>query len=443
MAVDPPPNDAIADARRLSLPADTTGTLIGASKESGQDRSLCGDSAASVWYRITAPRRGSVVVELDNAGAMDGTVDIFRRERSRLEPVTCAATDKNGNATLEADGLDSGTDYLVRVGRDEGSVADTFALRVLVPSPPPTPPGRRLPGKGARNVVDRALDPGDAWNTFLTAGATTRVSLSSASCTSLQIFRPGVRSFERAEPVLSARCGGYRLFTPRTSGRFVFLVEAARGRGPQSYRLDVKPAGNDDTAPGVPLGDRARVKGSLNGRIDSVDLYRFSVTQRAAVRLRVTGGDTEIELRRDGGRFLGDGPSVDERLRVGRYYVAVKGKGNYTLTRKSRTITRSTVAFDGRKKAVTGPGARSTVALRVRPGVSGRGRVTIERRDPLSGWQFVRTQRLRVVAGSARFSFTPSALGRYRAWGEFAETRTLAGSESGYAKLRVAEPLGR
>lgn len=440
-AAGPPPNDNRAAAIVLSLPASTTGTLVGATKESGQDRSACADSAASVWYRFRAPSRGTVVIELDNAGDMDGSVDIMRQQRSRLASVDCEATDNKGNATLETSGLEKGADYFVRVGRDEGSTEDTFALRVLVPSPPPTPPGRHLPGNGVRNVVDRLVDPGDAWNRRLTAGAATRVNLSADRCLPLRVFAPGVRSFDRAEPVLSARCGGYRLFTPRETGQYVFLVEAGKGRGGQKYRLRVAAAGRDDTAPGIPLGDRAKVKGRLNGGLDSVDLYRFQVSRRSAVKLRVAGGDTEVELRRDGGRFLGSGATVEENLPKGRYYVGVKGSGRYTLTRTSRLITRTQVLFDGHKKAVAAPGTTTTVALRVAPGQSGRGQVTIERNDPLSGWQFVRTENLRVVAGSARFSFRPPDLGRYRAVGEFAGTRAAAASESGYARLRVREPM--
>lgn len=440
-AAGPPPNDNRADAIRLGLPASTTGTLLGATNESGKDRSACAESAASVWYRFRAPARGTVVVELDNAGDMDGSVDIVRQERSRLISVGCQATDKKGIATLEVSGLASGADYFVRIGRDEGSTQDNFALRVLVPSPPPTPPGRSLPPGGARNVVDRLVDPGDAWNSRLEAGRTMRLALASERCLSLRVFAPGVRSFDRAEPFLSVGCSGYRLFTPRESGRYVFLVEAERGRGAQKYRLRVAAADRDDTAPGVPLGDRAKVTGRLNGRIDSVDLYRFQVNRRSAVKLRVTGGETRLELRRDGGRFLGGGTTVEERLRRGRYYVAVEGDGRYTLTRTSRLITRTTVRFDGRTKTVGLPGETSTVELRVSPGQTGRGEVLIERSDPLSGWQFVRRVRMRVVDGSARFGFQPAGLGRYRASGVFAGTRAAAPSESGYARLRVREPL--
>ena len=440
-AAEPPPNDNRADAIRLGLPASTTGTLIGATKESGKDRSACAESAASVWYRFRAPARGTVVVELDNAGDMDGSVDIVRQERSRLLSVGCEATDNKGIATLETSGLDSGADYFVRIGRDEGSTEDNFALRVLVPSAPPTPPGRPLPRGGARNVVDRLIDPGDAWNSRLRAGRTMRLALTSERCLSLRVFAPGVRSFDRADPVLSVGCSGYRLFTPRESGRYVFLVEAERGRGGQKYRLRVAAAGRDDTAPGVPLGNRAKVTGRVNGKIDTVDLYRFQVSRRSAVRLRLAGGDTSLELRRDGGRFLGRGTTVEENLRKGRYYIAVQGSGRYTLTRTSRLITRTRVLVAGRRKAVAAPGDVATMALRVAPGQSGRGEVLIERNDPLAGWQFVRRVRLRVVDGSARFTFRPADLGRYRASGVFGGTRAAAPSESGYARLRVREPL--
>ena len=59
-------------------------------------------------------------------------------------------------------------------------------------------------------------------------------------------------------------------------------------RSPQRYHLRVARAGRDDTAPGVFIGNHARVRGSLRaGGLDVVDLYRFDVVRRSGLFLRL------------------------------------------------------------------------------------------------------------------------------------------------------------
>jgi hypothetical protein len=264
-----------------------------------------------------------------------------------------------------------------------------------------------------------------------------RLSLRSDRCMSLTIFSPGTRSFGGFD----RRCADYRLFTPTETGRYSLVVNALRGRDKQRYRLRVAPARRDDTAPGVFIGNNAKVRGRVNGGIDSRDLYRFDVTRRSTLTLRVTGGP-DLRLVTDKGRRLARGTDIERRVSPGRYFVAVQGQGTYTLRRVSRTITRTVVGFNGRSTATVPPGSTTQLTVRVSPGVEGPARMILERFDPIDGWQFARTYRVVVRSGGAKVSFRPSGVGRYRLYGEFLGTRVAADSEDfSPARLRVQGPL--
>ncbi len=335
-----PPNDNRADAIRVTPPQTVTGTLVGSTLEPVGDVSECGTTDGSVWYRFTAPKDG-VIIQLDANGEMDATVDVFERTRSRYDWFDCTSTDKKGIATLDTGGWESGAEYAIRIGNETGSVANTFTLRVLIPAQPPRPPGKKLPANGAKGSVDRLVDPGNAYWKRLNEGRTTKMYLGGQYCTSLSVYRPGTKSFS-SQPVLRSKCGGYRLFTPDESGRYVFLVEAGRSRDVQRYRLQVERARADDTVPGIFIRNHAKVKGHVNGGIDSVDLYRFDVTRRSELTLRVSGGP-DLELRSDGGGYLGGGSTIDRVVRPGRFFVAVEGQGKYQLSRVSRAVTNLSV----------------------------------------------------------------------------------------------------
>ena len=435
---DPPSNDSRANAIRLSPPEKVTGTLVDATLEPTNDFGGCSSTEASVWYRFTAPKGGAVIIALDAAGDMDATVDLFLQVRSKLTPVDCADTNSAGVATLDEEFLSPGGDYAIRVGRQYGSAADRFSLNVMVPSPPPQPPGKPLPAKGVKGSVDRLLNSGDAYWTSMRAGVTERLSLKVNQCTALEVYAPGVKGFD-GMPLKQMRCGGYSLFTPDRSGRFVLLVRAGKSRDTQKYKLQVATAGRDDTAPGIFIGNNAAVRGKVNGGIDSRDLYRFDVAKRSELRLWTTGG-TELRLVRDGGRRYGRDSSFDFTAPAGRYYVAVEGQGKYTLHRVSRTLTRSSVRFNGRKSATVSPGSSVRIGLQVTNSVSGPGVLLLERLDPIDGWQFVRRYRVSVSGGSATVAFTPQ-VGRYRVTGEFLGTRIAAPSDGGRATMRVQGPL--
>jgi len=436
-----PSNDNRANAVLVHPPQSLSGTLVEATVEATNDSSGCVGTDASVWYHFTAPEHGSIVIQMDAAGEMDAPIDLFKQVRSRLTFAGCDSTDAQGKATIDRDGLVSGADYAIRIGNEVGSVADTFVLRVLVPTAPPEPPGRHLPAAGVRDRVDRVLNPGDAYWTRMVAGHTMRLSLRTQQCTSLEVFGPGTKSFTARPAERTLRCGGFALFTPTTSGRHFLVVRAARGRDVQHYALRVAPAGPDDTTPGVLIKNHAKVRGSVNGGIDTRDLFRFDVTRRSALRLALWGGPTMI-LVRENGRFVSGGNPIGLRVRPGRYFVAVSGSGRYSLRLTLRVITHATLVVDGRHVATLRPGSAARLSLRVRPAVSGPSLITVERFDPIEGWQFLRKLQPRVSKGSATAKFTPPSVGRYRAHAAYLGSHDAAPSATGFARFQVERPLG-
>src|SRR3954451_7580517 len=76
----PPGNDNRSDAQLINPPATVDGTVKGATVEQFEPGGgFCEGGDASVWYRFTAPARGSVIVQLDAGGDLDATVDVFQR----------------------------------------------------------------------------------------------------------------------------------------------------------------------------------------------------------------------------------------------------------------------------------------------------------------------------------------------------------------------------
>jgi hypothetical protein len=431
-----PANDARAAATAITPPGSVSGTVTEATLEDNELPSDCGDTDASVWYRFTPPKRGSVVVQLDAGGNLDASVDVYERSRSELTSVDCAASNSKGSATLGLDGLDPAHEYLVRVGKLRSSDPGDFKLQVLVPNPPATAPGRVLPRRGISDSVDRLINPSDAYNLRLREGVAYRVDLAKQGCLPLAIYAPGTSDFDAA-PERTLRCGGYHLFTPDRNGRYVLLVQSGRRRGDEPYRLRVGRARADDTTPGLFIHNYARVHGRVNGRIDSVDLYRFDVVRRSALTLRVSG-NPEVELLGEHGRRIDSGSDIRIGIRPGRYYAAVRGAGRYTLRRVSRAITHASTSFS---RASAPPGTTVSLSLNVRPGVEGRGVIVVQRLDPIAGYQFLRRYHVRVVGGRATVAFTPPSVGHYRASSSFLGSRTASPSATGYARLTVNGPL--
>jgi len=457
----PPGNDLRTRPTEInSLPARVTGTTVDAGVEADDPGSRCsGASKNSVFYEYRADRDARVVVRLDAGGDLDGVVDVYRRTRSQLFGLQCYATDSQGNAQL-AYRATKGEIYLIRVAAVSNSVAGPFILSLGEAQPEARPPGTPLPAGGRRDTVDRVLNPSDAWSVRLRAGVTYRVNLSApvdedrVRCIRVSLFEPGTRDFDDS-PRRSLRCGGYFLFTPGPDdgGRYSILVQAVRGRNALPYNIEVAPAGPDDTAPGVFIRNDQTLAGALSGsRIDAIDLYRFDVTKRSTLNLRLaTQGRFDLVLLNDNGRRLecscfGDGEQeISRRISPGRYFAAVRAQssanGSYRLTRISRALTSTRILINGASGAQVSPGTTVRLGVRVSPGISGPVTILVERFDPLSGYQFYSRYQTRSGGGTASVGFTPPSVGRWRARAVFKGTRIAATSESGYARLLVAGPL--
>ena len=355
-----------------------------------------------------------------------------------------------GNAALSFQPERGGV-YLVRVGQRLNSAPGAFRLEVGPPEPPPRPPGVALRGGVAQGSLDALQNERDAWSYSMRAGASYRLNVAARSCVTLLVYPPGTRDFARARPVRRSGCDGYLLFTPRAGegGRHSLVVQAESGpSGEQRYRLQAAGAAADDTAPGLLLPNLSSVRGSLRGaEVDAVDLYRFTVDRRSALEVSLDyrgTGTVELAVLNDGGRQIGFGSDAEPLTLLtpgGRYYVAVRtrddGAGRYTLRRVSRTITRTTVTIAGERAARVRPAQAVRVRADVAPGVAGRVGFTVERFDPLAGWQFFRQLRATIVSGSASVVFAAPSEGRWRVRAAFEGTRTAAPSESGYATLNA------
>lgn len=445
----PPSNDARTAPQAVTLPAGVAGTTRESTLEADEP-AACAPLGASVWYSLTAADTTRIVVRLAAAGNLDATVDVFKRTRSQLSPVACEVGDENGQAEATFR-PEKGASYLIRVGQRANSVAGDFRLDVAAPVPAPTAPGAGLPSGGSAHTLDRVQDTADAYAVSMSAGRSYRINLSQpeGGCVSLALYPAGTRgSFDNASPVKRLGCGGYILYTPRAGegGRFSLLVSAQSGkRGAQPYRLDFAAAGADDTAPGLALANYQQARGSLSGGgIDVVDLYRFSITTRSDLKLTLRGHAFGLQLLDDTGHRLATGTdgALEQRINPGRYFVAVRAAGReagkYLLVRAARTITRTSVTMPNR----AAPGQSLRVGVNVSPGASGPVEITLQRFDPLAGWQFFRLVKTTASAGSAGVSFTPPAEGRWRATAAFLGTRSAAPSRAGFAGVLVAPALG-
>ncbi|WP_157260621.1 pre-peptidase C-terminal domain-containing protein [Patulibacter minatonensis] len=454
----PPSNDARTAPRELSTPASVTGTTVDSTLET-DELGGCQPLKGSVYYELTAAEAKTITVRLAAQGDLDATVEVFRRTRSQLAAVDCESSDDKGRAELSFKAAKDGR-YLIRVGQRLNSVAGTFSLDVFVPTPPPTAPGPQLPKAGVSRTLDQVQDQSDAWSASLRQGGRYRINLSPSDtaagddgCVELQVFGPGTKDFDEARPVRTLRCGGYAVIAPGAGegGRYSFLVTARpKTIGPQRYHLQLAASGPDDASPGIRLSNFETVRGSLDATgVDVVDLFRFDVTRRSALNLTLAGGrGFQLRLLTANGGTLDtsqDDGTIERDIKRGRYFLAVSApagaRGRYRLTRATRTITRTSIAFGGRKRASISPGSTTRVGLRTSPRVSGPVAVTIERFDPLEGWQFDRTVRTRVSNGRGGFGFTPPSTGKWRARAAFKGTRSAAPSTSGLATVTVEGPL--
>ena len=456
----PPSNDSRDSPTILGpLPASATGTTVGATVAPTDPSSSCATEGGSVWYQLAVGAQvpPKIAVQVDANGELDAAVDVFIKQRSQNVPVTCQRTDKHGEAVF-AFTPQKRTTYLIRVAQLSNSDSGTFGLRVFQPPPAATPPGAPLGAQGSSGSLARVVDVSSAYSVHLTAGVSYQVNLVSRvkGCMRLAIFAPGAKSFDSTSPVGGLRCQGYRLYTPRLSGLYSLLVQAdAFAPGAQRYHLQLAAATAAQTAPGLPLGNYRRVGGYLSGsHVGVVRLYRFDVTSHSDLQLNLSTGSQRpftLELLSQGGRQLdcscdseGD-QTLTYTTRPGRYYALVQARdfssGGFTLIRRSRTITHTTVQIDGARYVQEPPGTSASIQVRVRPGVSGPATVEIDRFDPVAGWQFYKDERVSVADGRGSVSFVPPSTGQWLAHADFLGSRGASPSESGYSRLLSAGPL--
>jgi hypothetical protein len=450
-----PQNDGRDSAQPVAtLPASLNGGTDGATDENGEASSPCASDTGSVWYRYDAKHTIRLVARLRADGDLDATVSVYERLRSQQTFLTCDVSDTHGRAAVGFTAR-KGESYLIRVARRDESVAGDFHLnlsqaRVHALPGPPLPPG------GVAGSLDRVGNTAQPWSVFLRAGAHYRMALEQrgGACLTATLYAPGTVDSGRP-PLMHLTCDhDYALMTlhPGQSGRFTIMVNARIDvRGPQRYHLQVATGDPDDIAPGLLLGNLSEVRGTLDGAgIDIVDLYRFDVTARSKLFLRLAArrrSDFDLELLDPLGNRLGcacDGSgdqSMVKGLRPGDYYVAVRAKngtaGTYHLTRASRTITIDHLKL---QKTTLAPGVPERFSVRVAPAVSGLVVITLEQLDPLAGWQFVRTLHARAVDGRATVSFVPPSVGHWRASARYESTPTDAASHTGFSSLLVVNP---
>ncbi|HWH10623.1 MAG TPA: hypothetical protein VG165_05815 [Solirubrobacteraceae bacterium] len=456
-----PSNDNHDSARVVNrLPSTFTGTTIGATLEPNEIHSDCAPQPTdnSVWYSVTTPVAQRLAVSLTAGGKLDAALDVYLQQRSQLQPVACDVTDTHGDAAVRLN-TTVGATYVIRVAKLLDSDPGAFTINVYEPQPPATAPGKPLPARGISSAVDRIQNVSQAWAVSLTEGTTYRVNLDSqtaGACVSDAFFAPGAQHFDSDAPVLNSDCGGYRLFTPASSGRYSILVTPSEDfSGIQQYHLQVGVAPASATAPGVLLANYARAKGRLNGAgVDAAELFRFDVSSRSNLQLTLDTGASaqfDLELLNDTGRRIScacgqsGSQQVDRQLSPGRYFAVVTAQGGssgrFTLSRESRSITRTSISIAGQTHANEPPGASVPITVSVSPGASGPVTITVERFDPVAKWLFFRTYKVKASGGSASVSFLPPTVGRWRAEASYAGSRTQSPSASGFATLLVAGPL--
>jgi hypothetical protein len=452
-----PPNDSRDHATTLgSLPASVTGTTAGATVDPIDPPSGCARAGGSVWYQLTTgqsvPR--NLAIEVHAHGELDAVVDVFVKERSQNERVTCDPTDKHGQAVFEF-GLQPKMTYLIRVAQLSNSASGSFTLQAFVPPPPASAPGTPLAAHGASGSLIPVVHVSAAYSAHLTAGVSYIVNLvspQSENCIGLAIYGPAAHSFG-ARPVTQQDCQGERLFTPQQSGLYSLLVRVNdRTAAHQPYHLQLAPATMAQTTPGLPLVNYATVHGRLDGNhVGVIRLYRFDVTARSDLELDLLARqDFNMSLRTAGGKDLrcacNGNRSITTITKPGRYYVEIDADnhaGRFTLRRRSRVITHTALRIDGTRFVERPPHVPVTVSVSVSAGADGPAEVVIDRLDPVFGWQFKRMVRVHVQDGVGSFTFTPPTLGQWSAHASFLGSHGFSPSGSRASRVLSAGPLSQ
>jgi len=452
-----PSNDALAHAQPVqTLPATLTGTTVGATTEAREPGPQCGGVTNSVWYAVRLPAAHRLAINLTASGTLDASIEVFHAVRSQLVPVVCEETEAQGKTSLSFQASKNGL-YDIRVAARQNSQLAPFTMEVFLPTPAVAPPGPPLPAGGASGQVDRVQNINAAYSFTMRSGVSYLINLANqtkGACVSGALFAPGTTSFggeegEQTSALMSIACGGYRLFTPGPGegGRYSFEVTPRMSRaGIQRFHLQVAPAGPAETAPGVPLGNYARLHGRLNGNgIQVLRLYRMEVTSHSNLTLRLDAPGSaqfSLQLRNKDGYPIecaceGSGnESLQHELQPGIYYAVVSERhhsaGNFAITRESRTITSTSISFS---QSHVSAGQGTSIEVKVSPSASGPVKVDIERLDPVFGWQFYSNEVLQASAGLATLAFTPPSFGQWRAEATFLGSSFASPSAVGFTYL--------
>lgn len=423
----------------------------------------CGTPTGVNWYTVRAPHRGAMVAKLVAHGELDGAVAVYRIVRSQRMPLLCVATNRHGRARVAWYAYTEGS-YLIGVVRRQGSAVDTFALSVLASEPVESAPGQALPVKGVRSTINGVLDTMDAYSVPMVRGTTYRLNLttpSSRGCIGYSIYRPNVPSFLHAQPVAALACGGYSEFTPGLDGGGLYSVVVTTDRRDaldHSYRLEVGPAGIDDTAPGMKIENGQYMTGSLFGHgLDVLDMYRFGVprdNELTTLELRQKANvGFALHVMDETGRRVGaireahGLQSLRLHLPSGRYYAVVrsvdKSGGDYGLQLRVRDVTSTSISAGGTTFYEAPPNVAMPITVHVTQASHG-GRVIVEfdHFDPIAGWHFA-TELTGNVDASGTYStfWVPPNVGHFRARARFVANPYSSFSESGYVRMHVIEPL--
>ena len=451
----PPANDEAANAQAIhSLPASVEGTTVGATTVSGEPPSNCVDgTVSSVWYSLQTTAAERIAVELAAGGKLDGTINVYKAVRSQLQPVTCQQTEEEGKASLTFK-AQKNSQYVIRVAALANSQLAGFTLNVFQPTPAIAPPGPRLPAGGANGQVDRIQNINAAYSFPMHAGVSYLINLANetkGACVHGALFGPGTTSFEDATARSQVFCGGYQLFTPGPGEGGIYSFEVTPDltyKGEQRFHLQAALANGSQTSPGQELGNYGRVSGLLEGTgVQVLRLYRMVVTSHSNLTLRLSApakAAFNLQLRDQNGNVIacscdGSGSQkLQQQLRKGNYYAVVSVRnhtsGSFTLTRESRTITRTKIAFGAEHGHAGSPVA---INVHVAPASSGPVKVEIQRFDPVFGWQFYRTVQAGVSEGSASIQFTPPSQGNWRARASYAGSLVSSPSGVGFTYLFV------
>ena len=465
----PPPNDDRVGAQVLQrLPSRVAGTTIGATANKLDPTTVCPATGASVWYRFHVTEPGRMAVRLSALGQLEAVVAVYRRDRSRLVGLGCSRTDAHGLAGAGFPVRHDQT-YLVLVAQQRDSIAGRFELRVQSPEAREKPPGQALPNGGTWSSVDRLLDLDDVWSADLQAGTVYRINLvhNPDRCLTLRLYQPALEDLAGEEPLERWSCAGYQTYTPGPDGggRYSLRIDPDKKyRGTQAYRFEIAAASPDDAAPGIAIQSGARITGSLSPRtIDTVDLYRFVVPRPAVLETEIIDRTDDVldllVVDEDGHEITcrcdQQGP-FELRLELDpeHYYVGVRANTGPAVTYRMRFFVRDVttigVLADGLDHVKVVPKQAVALSAAVRTSLGGPAlgasggtvRFQFDRRDPLSGWNFVQLASVRVgTNGSAVLSWTPPTPGRWRAHAVFLGTETASPSESGYVLVDVEEPL--